>query len=204
MRQAVGKTQIWKIAANLAAGWLLLCPWPLAALKPASSPPAAPQMRIEVRGQAPEAAHPHVPGGAQAPLQREIVDPCLGVRWQLVADAQHPERPGRLVRVDFGVFRAAGFSPSGATLSPAPLPAAPPAVLPVIRAGDRIAVTQQTPILRARFEGLALESGAAGQTLRVRLLGGAQTLTGNQGTVVDVRAIQAGEAVWLAVDRNSQ
>ena len=189
---------------DLAAGLLLLCPWSLADLKPTANPPATLQMRIEVRGQALEAAHPQTSGGAQAPSQRDIVDPCLGTRWQLVADARHPERPGQLIRADSGVIRASGPSPSGSTLSPAPLPPAPPAALPVIRAGDRITVSQQTPILRARFQAVALESGAAGQTFRVRLLGGAQALTGNQGAVVNVRAIQAGEAVWLAVDRRPQ
>jgi hypothetical protein len=157
-------------------------------------------MRIEVRGQAAEAAHRQLPIGTQAPSQRDIVDPCLGIRWQRVADAQHPERPGRLVPVDSGVVRVSNPSSPGSALLPAPSTAA----LPVIHAGDRIAVSQQTPILRARFQAVALESGAAGQTLRVRLLGSAQTLTGNRGTVVDVRAVQAGEAVWLTVDRNPQ
>jgi hypothetical protein len=106
-----------------------------------------------------------------------------------------------MVLIDSGSFRVSDPSPAGSKLYPAQLPPAP---LPVIRAGDLITVSQQTPILRAHFQAVALESGAAGQTLRVRLLGGSETLTGNQGTVVDVRAIQAGEAVWLPVGRNSQ
>jgi hypothetical protein len=189
---------------NLAAGLLLLCSWPLAALKPAASQPAGPQMRIEVRGQALEASYPQTRNGTQAPSLREIVDPCLGTRWQLVADAQHPERPRRLVLVNSGVYRVSNPSPAGSVPPSVSLREASPVALPVIRAGDRITVLQQTSILRARLQAVALESGAAGQTLRVRLLGGADTLTGNQGTVVDVRAMQAGEAVWLAVDRNSQ
>ena len=196
-RQMRAKAANWK---HLAAGLPLLYPWPLAALELAEELPAAPQVRIEVRKQAPEASHPRTPKGTQVPFPREIVDPCLGGRWQLVADAQHPERPGRLVQVNAGVFRARSPIPPGS----APAPATSSAALPVIRAGDRISVTQQTSILRSRLQAVALESSAAGQTLRVRLLGGGQTLAGNRGTVVDVRAIQAGEAVWLAVDNNPQ
>ena len=188
---------------NLAAGLLLLCSWPVAALKPATDPSAAPQMRIEVRGQAVEASHPQIPGGnvgTQTQSQRQIVDPCLGTRWQLIADSQHPERPGRMVLLTSGVYRVSNPSHDGSTLPPAPVPTA----LPVIRAGDRITVLQQTSILRARLQAVALESAATGQTLRVRLLGGTDTLTGNRGTVVDVRAVQAGEAEWPAADRNPQ
>lgn len=200
MRQAVEKKQIWRMARNLAAGLMLLCPWPLAALKPAPSPPGAPQMRLEVRGQAAEAIDPQLPTRTQAPSQRDIVDPCVGTRWQLVADSQHPERPGRLVPVYSGVLRASNPIPAGLVRLPTPSPPA----MPAIHAGDRIAVSQQTPVLRARFQAVALESAAFGQTFRVRLLGGAQTLTGNQGTVVDVRAIRAGEAVWLSVEGQPQ
>lgn len=179
---------------------LLLLP----AAKLAAFGPAASQMLIEVRGQAPEASHPQISSVTRGPLQREIVDPCLGTRWQLIADTQHPERPGRLVPVDFRLLRAASARPRESPSAPISPPAATLAAPPIIRPGNRITVTQQTSILRARFQAVALESAAAGQTLRVRLLGGSDTLTGNQGTVVDVRAVQAGEAVWLAVDRNPQ
>ena len=187
---AGGKAGRWK---RLTAGLLLLSPWPLAALKPSGNPPDAPPMRIEVRGQAPEGEHPQPGSVTQAAFQREIVDPCLGTRWQLVADAQHPERPGHLVLVDSRALRSSGTTPAG---SPPSTPAST-TQLPVIRAGDRIAVLQQTPILRGRFQAVALESAATGQTLRVRLLGNSDTLTGNLGTIVDVRALRAGEAAWL-------
>jgi hypothetical protein len=125
-------------------------------------------------------------------LQRQIVDPCLGTRWQLVPNALHPEQPGRLILADSTIIRP--LKPdSGAT----------PASSPVIRAGDRVTVFQSTSVLRARLAAVALESAAAGQTMRVRLLAGTETRNGSQGTVVDVRAIAVGEASWLGVHRTS-
>lgn len=182
------------------AALLLLGPWPLLAFRQVSGPPPytatgpsrdsspAARLRIEVRGQAPEAASTALRDVSRAPLQAEIVDPCLGTRWRLVPDTQHPERPGRLV-----------LSESGLASPSKPSSEAAPATSPIIRAGERVAVFQTTPMLRARFEAVALESAAAGKPMRVRLLPAGDARSGNQGTVVDVRAIAAGEAIWLGV-----
>jgi len=155
------------------------------------SPDRAPSIRIEVRGPAQEAERSRPWGALSGALDREIVDPCLGTRWRLIANAEHPERPGRLVLVDRGLDRVA---PPGQNTPAARAPAW------AIRSGDRLTVAQETAILRARFQAVALESAEAGQRLRVRLIGGADTRTGNFGTVVEVRAVAPGEAVWLGVE----
>ncbi len=175
--------------------FLLLCAGRLAA-----SGPTPTQMRIEVHGQAPETPRRQLSGVIQAPLQRVILDPCLGKRWQLIADAQHPERPGRLVLAESGALRPFQSRSSES----APSPAISPPQLSVIHVGDRITVSQQTPVLRARFRAVALESAGSGETLRVRILGGGESFPGNRGAVVAARAIQAGEAEWLQDNRNPQ
>jgi hypothetical protein len=164
-------------------------------------------VRIEVSGPAQEALEGHLYGQVPGSLPRDIVDPCLGIRWELMVDAQHPERPGRLVQVGRGVQPRTSTNPSssfegayaGSTTGTA---RAAPATPPLIRAGDRVTVIQQTAILRARFQAVALEPAVGGQTMRVRLLGGQDIRTGNQGAVILVRALSSGEVGWIALDRN--
>jgi len=174
-------------------------PAPLAhGSSPATSAPQSPSgdhlpvVRIEARGPLPDAAQGQSGVALSGALSREIVDPCLGTRWRLIADAEHPERPGRLVLADPGFVRGA-VSAEKASASRTPTWA--------IRSGDRLTVAQENTVLRARFQAVALESAEAGQTMRVRLIGGADTRTGNFGTVVEVRAIRPGEAEWLGVER---
>jgi len=166
----------------------------------------APPTRIEVQGQAAESSAGQPRRPLEGPPLREIVDPCLGTRWQFVADVQHPERPGRLILID---PRA---RPMRAAAQPAPNELRNPdansyraaAQSRLIRAGDRVTVLQETAFLRARLQAVALESAVAGQTMRVRLLGGADIHTGNQGAVLVVRASSAQEVTWIAVEENRQ
>lgn len=166
--------------------------------KPSPPQALAPLVRIEVRGTAAEGGSGSLPEPSHGSLQREIVDPCLGNRWQWTADLEHPERPARLILLD------AGSRPTLISSSP-PSREAFPRTVPVrlspasfaVRAGDRVTVVQETPILRARFQAVALESAPIGESFRVRLIGGADVRTGNQGMVVIVRAAPTGEVVWL-------
>lgn len=132
------------------------------------------------------------PGAAERPageFRREILDPCLGSRWQLVTDPAHPEWPGRLVLVEPPV--------SLPSAPAAPSPTSPPAPF-AIRAGDRLTVDQQTSVLHARLQAIALESARAGQTTRVRLAAGTHSARGWDGTVIAVVVTAPGQASWLA------
>jgi len=168
----------------------------------ASAEGQSPVVRIEVRGLASEALSGQRSGSPDGALQREFVDPCVGTRWRLVTDARHPEWPGRLVPIDSGKrqTKASGGRLPFENRNPAAVADAPAALSPSIRAGDRVTVSQETEILRARFQAVALEPAAVGQTLRVRLLGGTDILNGGLGTVLVVRASSAQEVTWLPAE----
>ena len=97
---------------------------------------------------------------------RVIVDPATGDRWLLRRDAAHPGGPGRWARVMRGPAR--GGTPGGAA------PATAAAGKPVIHAGDRLIVEENTPVVEAHLEAVAMTSAAAGGAVQVRLaIGGA-------------------------------
>ncbi len=73
-----------------------------------------------------------------------------------------------------------------------------PALPRVIRAGDTVTVDQQTPLLRARFQAVALESAAVGQRMHVRLGDGTHSARALDGAVIAVIATAAGQTQWLA------
>jgi len=179
-----------------------------APLNERQAPPAPnrrPVVRIEVRGPVAQAATGEFLSGSQAPQQRDIVDSWLGNRWRFISDEQHPEWPDRLVLVSSRVPLArVSSSPPALPQSQNDQPAAAlvPPNPPLIRAGDRVTVLQETALVRARLQAVALESAVVGQTMRVRLLGGIDTHTGNQGTIVIVRADSADRVTWLAVEGN--
>lgn len=102
-------------------------------------------------------------------LRREIDDPHTGLRWLLFRDPAHPGGPGRLVPV-----ASSATTPSAASESASP-PIQPPR--PIIRAGDRVIVEQETPIVDARLEGTALGPAQPGSALRVRLRIGGQIVS---------------------------
>jgi hypothetical protein len=110
---------------------------------------------------------------ASAPdeVVREIDDPHMGARWLLMRDPSHPGGPGRLLLAD-GILNPArqrdlahkdeaGIRPSRMELSP------------VLHAGDRLIVEENTPVVEARLEAVALGPANIGSVLSVRLsLGG--------------------------------
>ena len=120
-------------------------------------------------GQAPEssgAGHlvmlssPALRASAQVPageIVREIDDPSNGDHWLLVHNADHPAGPGLLLLVSAARVQARQIGP---VVEP---------VVPVIRAGDRVIVEENTPLVEARLEAVAMSPAMAGSALNVRL-----------------------------------
>jgi hypothetical protein len=100
---------------------------------------------------------------------REIDDPHNGDRWLLTRNADNPAGPGMLVRVS-----GARLGPQRAGLSEDSQAAAP--ALPVIRAGDRLIVEEDTPVVSARLQATAMNPAAAGSVLNVRLAIGGRVM----------------------------
>ncbi len=90
-------------------------------------------------------------GPETAQLVREIDDPHSGARWMLLRDPGHPGGPGRMVLA--GASRLAEKVPQR----------------PIIRAGDRLIVEENTAVVEARLEAVALGPAASGSAFDVRL-----------------------------------
>jgi hypothetical protein len=121
-------------------------------------------------------------------LIREIDDPNTGRRWLLYRGVSHQGGPGRLVEADLG--------PEGAEQQNAGRPAfagaartAESSERPVIRSGDRVILEENTPVVEARLEAVALGPALPGSRLQVRLRIG--------GIVVSAVAIAPGRVALL-------
>jgi hypothetical protein len=108
---------------------------------------------------------------------REIDDPPTGNHWLLMSDPGHPGGPGRMV-----LAAGLGREPAG-VIAPARNRSQP---RPVIRAGDRLIVEENTAVAEARLEAVALGSAGSGSPLPVRLKVG--------GKVVRAVALTPGRA----------
>jgi hypothetical protein len=97
-------------------------------------------------------------------IVREIDDPHLGTRWLLMRDPVHPAGPGRLVMISL----VRGTVQVRQTGAPASEVIANP-LQPVIHAGDRVIVEENSPVVEARLEAVALGPAALGSALEVRL-----------------------------------
>lgn len=112
------------------------------------------------------AAEVSVPKQLADLVVREIDDPHSGARWLLMRNHDNPAGPGRLVLIA-AVNRQAGRG----TISTTSAEMIPPR--PVIRAGDRLIVEENTAVIEARLEAVALGPATLGSTFDVRLkLGG--------------------------------
>jgi hypothetical protein len=187
----IGRIIDWTDWANWAATGLVLA-WILPA------PPASAQAaRVAGSAPAPEFRFlVSVPGGIRnsadragqlaGELVREIDDPNNGDRWLLTRDESHPGGPGLLMLV------------STARINPAINPAVlrnptqkSPQVetpAPIIRAGDLVILEENTPVVQARLEAVAMGPALAGAPFSVRLSIG--------GRVVRAVAIMPGRAVF--------
>jgi len=133
---------------------------------------------------------------------REVTDSCLGLRWRLVVDPAHPAWPGRMVLLDrMDIVERKVASADRVRVSEP--------TINVIRAGDRVVVIQDSGIVRARLQAIAIESAATGQTLRVRLIGNdsrwytATPLVASSGPVISVVATGAGIGQWNSTSNNA-
>jgi hypothetical protein len=117
-----------------------------------------------------------VPAGE---IIREIDDPSNGDRWLLVHNANHPAGPGLLLLVSL-VHIQTGQAVPGTGAEP---------VAPVIRAGDRVIVEENTPVVEARLEAVAMSPALAGHPFNARLSIG--------GRVIRAVASGPGRAVFL-------
>jgi hypothetical protein len=95
-----------------------------------------------------------VPAGE---ILREIDDPSNGDHWLLVHNADHPAGPGLLLLVS-------GIRIQARQAGPVEEP-----VVPVIRAGDRVIVEENTPLVEARLEAVAMSPAMAGSSFNARL-----------------------------------
>jgi hypothetical protein len=110
-------------------------------------------------------------------IVREIDDPHNGDRWLLERDPGHPGGPGRLLLVS--VLRKEPLNANQAQAE---------ASAPVIRSGDRVLVEENTPVVEARLEAVALAPAQPGSVFNVRLTVG--------GRVVRAVAVSPGRAVF--------
>ncbi len=115
---------------------------------------------------------------AYSEIVREIDDPHNGARWLLVRDPSHPGGPGRLLLVG-------GFRPQNRS-GPSQPGVEPPR--PVIRSGDRLIVEENTAVVEARLEAVALGPAVIGSPFDARLKIG--------GNVVRVVAVAPGRAAF--------
>jgi len=109
-------------------------------------------------------------------IVREIDDPHTGDRWLLVRGYTHPGGPGLLLLVS-AVKVASRQTEAGAEIPP-----------PIIRVGDRVVVEENTAVIEARLEAIALSPATAGSALNVRLTLG--------GRMVRVVAVGPGRAAF--------
>ncbi len=101
-------------------------------------------------------------------IVREIADPHTGARWLLLRDQSHPGGPGRLVQVE--------STRNQARRDKAAVELAQRDLRPVIHAGERLIVEENSPVVETRLEAVALGPAAIGSPLHVRLTIGGKVL----------------------------
>jgi len=118
--------------------------------------------------------------GLQVPagdVVREIDDPSNGDRWLLVPNSRHPAGPGLLLLA------------STVKLLRHQTAAVADLAVPVVRTGDRVVVEENTPIVEARLEAVAMSPAMAGAPFNARLSIG--------GRVIRAVASGPGRAIFL-------
>jgi hypothetical protein len=175
-RMRIGLKSRWTIAVGMAA---------LSAggqsVTVAGSAASSPRILISAPGLV--SVPPYSPGQ----LVRIIDDPSLGDRWLLIRDPNHPGGPGRLVlasrtRSEAGRNGSAGVPDVGKPGADQVLAS------PVIHTGDLLVVEENTAVVEARLEAVALGPAWAGSSFDVRLKIG--------GKVVRAIALASGRAVF--------
>jgi hypothetical protein len=109
-----------------------------------------------------------------------IRDVALGQEWTVYSSCVHPETPRIAVMAYPPVAQARRVGGEAE--------ADVPHALPAVRAGDRIRLWLRSPVAQVDLSAIALENGAAGATIRVRVEPGGTVLRG---------AVRSAESVEL-------
>lgn len=110
-----------------------------------------------------------------------IRDFALGQEWTVYASCVHPETP----RIAVMAYPTVAQDRRVAEGTEVDVPHAAPAV----RAGDQIRLWLRSPVARVDLSAIALENGAAGTTIRVRVEPGGTVL---RGAVRSVGSVELG------------
>ena len=128
--------------------------------------------------------------------EQEMLDPCLGLRWRIVGNPISAGGPVRLALLSgWSARRARSRNNIAAVVSDRSLPA--------IRVGDQVVVEQESTQLHARLAATAIESGAVGSRMRVKLRWGNSSQITANGPVILVVVTGLRQAKWLSVDRGN-
>jgi len=136
--------------------------------------------------------------------QSVISDFALGRVWAVYSSCAHPEAPRTAVLIEGTAAavpdRTATDRIGGEALAPAAHRAeaeSRPAP-PLVHSGSPVRLWLSSPVARIALAGLALENGAAGATIRVRVMPGGKVLDGT------VRAADSVELIAAGFDRAGQ
>lgn len=127
---------------------------------------------------------PAVPDSA---IIREIDDPHNGDRWLLVDDPSHPGGPGLLVLASSARMNPSDGMDGQDRMNPRKAGLEAETTAPIIRGGDRVIVEENTPVVEARLDAVAMGPAQAGSPFNARLSIG--------GKVVRAVAVELGRAV---------
>jgi hypothetical protein len=132
---------------------------------------------VMISSPGPSSPYPALSGAiVREDIVREIDDPGNGDRWLLMRNGSHPAGPGLLKLVS--AVGAGRTDPSRARQT-TPAADTPP---PVIRAGDRVVVEENTAVVEAHLEAVAMSPAWAGSAFDVRLsIGGRMVRAVAQG-----------------------
>ncbi len=157
-------------ASILASSWAFT-----GALPEETEPPADIQTALQQRPSLPLPSAQERP--AAGSVVREINDPHTGDQWLLIGDPGRPGAPGRMILV--ATLATSTATPGRGTYTQP---------LPVIHAGDRLILEEDTAMVHARLQAVALSPALAGSALKVRLVLG--------GFVVRAVALGPGRAAF--------
>jgi hypothetical protein len=116
-----------------------------------------------------------------------IRDPASGIGWRVATDPRHPEWPSRLVEISGG--DSCGDRLADPLRAGMKLGMANTVQSPTVRAGDWLRVSQDTRVVHAEFNAMALSTGWPGDSIKVRLRFG--------GKVMRVKLTTPGQALLI-------
>jgi Chaperone for flagella basal body P-ring formation len=120
--------------------------------------------------------------------QSVISDFALGQDWTVYASCAHPEGPRVAVMVSRPVAAAARAAAVAVGQN----------VLPTVRVGSSVRLWLSSPVARIELSAVALESGSAGATIRLRATPGGKVLRGTVWAAGSVELNTGGEGFGRA------